>query len=122
MSLITKLKERAKKFLNLHPDKIEVQYGKHIFVRKVPKRFKPFTCDICGKTKKNGKKVMEDKTYCKACFNKTNKPLHITKEIKVIEQFNRNAPMCDILREHKHRLSNDPNRLSTDFMLKLIRG
>ena len=89
---------------------LEVNQRKHIGV-----------CEICNKNfikkeSKNGK-------YCPRCYSEKVLAKKLGEKVRYVEAVpsNSNKDVCSILKDHKQVVGDDPERLSTDFMLKLIK-
>lgn len=89
-----------------------------------------FTCSGCLKEKKGNRMYVDNKPYCNICGKfllhdkefreamKSNKldisrPRKVRKNCKVLG-------ICGILDAHHQILKSDPDRLTTEFMIKLI--
>ena len=54
----------------------------------------------------------------KKIYDKANRERHIA----YMKEYRKTRNICRVLKEHKQALADDPERLSTDFILKLVQG
>jgi len=54
----------------------------------------------------------------KKIYYKANRERHIA----YMKEYRKTRNICRVLKEHKEALADDPERLSTDFILKLVQG
>ena len=54
----------------------------------------------------------------KKVYDKANRERHIA----YMKEYRKTRDICRVLKEHKADLADDPERLSTDFILRLVRG
>ena len=62
------------------------------------------------------------RSWCKKNREKINKQRKARYWAKHDKAKAKRRVVCTILKEHKQALADDPERLSTDFILRLIRG
>ena len=108
------------------------KYTTHIKTVKIK-----FTCSLCKNLLVGGRMFLDELPYCKACYNKkidyknAQKILQISnaqKLIDIIDPINEmrktctKMGTCDILHIHHELLKDDPERLTTEFMIQNICG
>jgi hypothetical protein len=54
----------------------------------------------------------------KKIYDKANRERHIA----YMKEYRKTRNICRVLKEHKQALADDPERLSTDFILKMVQG
>lgn len=94
-------------------------------------RLEPYICDGCGKQKRKERTSIEDGVYCFICarFLRREKEARLSLQSerlgKSLGKISRDCQIlgtCGILEVHHDILKNDPERLSTEFMVKMICG
>lgn len=54
----------------------------------------------------------------KKVYDKANRERHIA----YMKEYRKTRDICRVLKEHEEALADDPERLSTEFILKLVQG
>lgn len=94
-------------------------------------RLEPYVCDGCGKRKTKERTSIDGGVYCFICarFLRKEKEARLSLQGerlgKSLGRIIRNCRIlgtCGILEVHHDILKNDPDRLSTEFMVKMICG
>ena len=89
------------------------------------------TCSACGVTKRKNMHMFKNKSYCYKCytFKKHDNALKESMKMKEIDESTEKVlanckvmGTCGVLETHHEVFKDDPDRLTTDFMVKMICG